>query len=504
MRKTLYKNSLSGIIQLLISSLLTFIAIPIFIRYLGIELYGLFSVISIIGNLNIFINLGLNTTLIKYVSEQGKNNESNLDIIITLILTSIGLVPATIITMFFNRFILLNILNVPLDYFDIAKSLYLYLLISNLFMFLGQTFASVIDSQQRIVVTNILQLIYNLMYWGLMLLALITGHTLNIIGFVIFLSSVIWFILIVISFFKIWGRFKFENFKANFLRVSKKQIKYGFQIYTSGLVSFFYEPLTKILISNFLGIKEVGFFDIALKVRNQFQSVIGKIYYPLFPYLAKTVDFNKLRMIVHDLEQKAFFILPSFLVSIIFCSSSFVNIWIGKDSELISFGVIIVLCSFIVGSFTVIPFYQYLLTKKPYVTIILQAINVVVNALTFLLTYRYLGFYSIFLAYAVAILFSFSISLFYQYKIFNSLIFDSIAQLLKIIFEFIICFISGYVCTLFFNDNLLELIFIPITVTLISILSIRYLNLFKKEDMKRYLGERTSFYNIGLKIFIRK
>ncbi|MCX6164390.1 MAG: oligosaccharide flippase family protein, partial [Ignavibacteriae bacterium] len=345
MRKTLYKNSISGIIQLIISSLLTFIAIPLFIKHLGIELYGLFSVISIIGNLNIFINLGLNTTLMKFVSEQGKNNESNLDIIVTLIVTCIALVPMTILTIYFNRFILLNILNVPNGFFDIAKSLYLCLLISNFFMFLGQTFGSVIDSQQRIVITNVLQLIYNLMYWGFMLIALFAGYSLDVIGVAILLSSILWFILIVISFFKVWGKIEILNFKANFKRISKKQIKYGFQIYASGLVSFFYEPLTKILISNFLGVKEVGFFDIALKVRNQFQGVVNKIYYPLFPYLAKTVDFNKLRLIVHDLEQKVFFVLPPILVSVIFCSSPFVNIWIGKDSELISFGVIIVLCS---------------------------------------------------------------------------------------------------------------------------------------------------------------
>jgi O-antigen/teichoic acid export membrane protein len=503
MRKTLYKNSISGIIQLIISSLLTLITIPAFIKYLGIELYGLFSVISIIGNLNIFINLGLNTTLIKFVSEQGKNNESNLDIVITLILTSITLIPLTILILYFNRFILLNILNVPNNFFDIAKILYFCLVISNFFMFLGQTFGSVIDSQQRIIITNLLQLIYNFMYWGFMLLALITGHSLDVIGFGLLLSSIIWFILIVILFFKIWGRIEIVNFKTNFLKISRKQIKYGFQIYASGLVSFFYEPLTKILISNFLGIKEVGFFDIALKLRNQFQSVIGKIFYPLLPYLAKISDFNRLRLIVHDIEQKTFFLLPPFLTSVIFCSSPFINIWIGKDSELISFGVIFILCSFMVGSFTVIPFYQFLLTKRPYVTIVLQIVNVVVNALCFLLTYRYLGFYSIFLAYAIAILFSFTFSLFYQHKILDSLIFDSFTQLIKTVSFFIICFFGCYLSTFFIYDNLIKLLIIPITLVFISILSIRYLKLFKKEDMQRYIGENTGLYKFGLKIFIR-
>jgi len=40
----------------------------------------------------------------------------------------------------------------------------------------------------------------------------------------------------------------------------------------SEMVAFFIEPLTKILISHFIGIREVGFFDIALKVKAQFQG----------------------------------------------------------------------------------------------------------------------------------------------------------------------------------------------------------------------------------------
>ncbi|MCX6164365.1 MAG: hypothetical protein NTU73_05810, partial [Ignavibacteriae bacterium] len=143
------------------------------------------------------------------------------------------------------------------------------------------------------------------------------------------------------------------------------------------------------------------------------------------------------------------------------------------------------------------------LTKKPYVTIILQAINVVINAVVFLLTYRYLGFYSIFLAYAVAILFSFSISLFFQYRILNSLIFDSLTQLLKIIFIFIICCLTGYVGTLFIYDNLLKLIIIPVFIFLGSYSLLWYLKLLKKEDIQRYLQENTGLYNLSLKLLVR-
>ncbi len=69
MKKTLVKNSIYSVIQVLINIIVLFIAVPVFIKYLSTELYGLFSVVSIIGNLNVFVNLGLNNALIKFVAE---------------------------------------------------------------------------------------------------------------------------------------------------------------------------------------------------------------------------------------------------------------------------------------------------------------------------------------------------------------------------------------------------------------------------------------------------
>ena len=189
----------------------------------------------------------------------------------------------------------------------------------------------------------------------------------------------------------------------------------------------------------------------------------------------------------------------------ILCSAPFTKIWMRQNSSnIIIDGIIIITSAYLIASFTIIPFYMYLMIKKASITIYIQITNVITNIVVILLIYHLFGFYSVYIASSFAITSSFVLSLYYQKKYLNSLIFDSLNQLLKVIFEFIICFIPGYICTLFINDNLLKLILIPIIVTLISILSIRYLKLLKKEDLQRYLGETTSFYNVGLKILIRK
>ena len=503
MRKVLYKNSISGIIQLIASSVLTFVSITIFIKYLGSELYGLFAIISIIGNINVFTNLGLNTTLVKFISEQGKTNESDLDIVVTILITCTILIPITIIAGFFYKQILFNILNVPNEYFDIAKSLFFCLLIGNFFTFLGQTFISVLDSQQKIVLTNSLQFLYNTLYWGSMLILIIIGYSIDKIGIGILGAALTWFILLIFSYHKIWGKLELKGFQANFIRISKKQIKYGMQIYASGLISLLYEPLTKIFISKFFSITDVGFFDIILKLRNQLSGLIYKAYYPLYPLLAQTKDISKSRAIVHDLEQKVFFIMPPVFISVIFCTRSFINLWIGPDSDLIISGTVIIICSYLLGSFTVIPLYQYLISKKAYITILIQSTNVLINVIVFLLTYNKLGFYSIFIAYSCAIVASFFVCLYYQNKHLKSLIFDSVIQIMKLFVIFIICFFVGYLLNNLIKNNVVIIICIPLSLIIVTLLLYRLLSIFNYNDISRYVNNKSKIFIVFSKLLIK-
>ena len=80
-KKVLINNSISGVCQLVITALLTFFSIPVFIHKLGTDLYGVFALVSVIGNLNLFTNLGLDVSLTKFIAEQGKSTESDKDIL---------------------------------------------------------------------------------------------------------------------------------------------------------------------------------------------------------------------------------------------------------------------------------------------------------------------------------------------------------------------------------------------------------------------------------------
>jgi len=490
LRKKIVSNSLSGVFQAIVNVILVFTVVPIFISKLGIEEYGLFSLIIIVGNLNVFTNLGLSTTLLKFISEQGKIKESNYDLVVAVFIVILFLVPILLAGIIFNKFILINILGVPTHNFQNSKILYLFLMGANFFLVLGQIFKAVLDGLQRIVLTNFLQILYNIIYWILILFVLLLGYHLPQIGMVAFLSAFIWFILIVFYTLNFWGTIKLDGLKNNFRRVIKKQISYAIKIYATGLISFFSEPLMKIIISNFIGISDVGFYDIALRFRNQLLALLNKLYYPLLPVIAGMKNIEKIKLYVDDIEKKALnFIIPLIIV-ISYTTIPFVKLWIGKNVDIISFSIIALVSAYLIFSITVVPNYQFLITKGyPQKTIILKSINVFTNIVLTVMLFNWLEYYSVIFGNVMGVLSSFLLSQYYQKKYLDSFIFDNWKQVSKLLVLAVVNLGLAYLLNLILISNWAKLIIIPIILSLSNLLLFRHLKLFTKEDIFRYLSK---------------
>ncbi len=495
----LYKSSLTGIIQLIIATLLTLFAIRVFVSYLGYERYGVFSIITIIGNLNIFTNLGLNTALIRFISEQGNNKESGYDILVAISILICILTPFTIVLYLLSSVILINFFNIPTHLYSESVELYNFMLIANYLVLIGQLFTSVIDALQKIYITNLLQILYNFLYWGGIFLTILLGFSLPSIGFSITIASLLWFIISVLTFKKLWGKIVYSGLINNFFRILKKQLSYSIKIYISSVINFFYEPLTKIIISKLFGVKEVGYFDIALKIRTQLWSLIGKALYPLLPLIASLKDEKQIGFIVNDIEQKLFYVVLPIISIMLICTYSFVNIWLGSEVFIITISIIIVVCSYIIGSSTVIPNYYYLMTRQVNKTIILQFSNAVVNIIFIFGLYSYIGYYSILIGFSSAIFTSFILSLYYQNKFLKGFIFKNFKQLFKYIFILILVTGIGYIPNLISDNDILKIIIAPAIIILSTILFYRIFKIFTYEDIERYFEK-----NERIKLILKK
>ncbi|SHE35572.1 Membrane protein involved in the export of O-antigen and teichoic acid [Bacteroides luti] len=499
-KRNLIANSLSGVIQLVITAILTFICIPIFIQNLGTELYGVFAIVSIIGNLNIFANLGLNSALIKYLSEQGKCNESNNDIFVSLVIMCTIIIPITVFAFIYREFILINILGIPLKHLVQSNILYSNLLVSNMLLLIGQIFTAALDSMQKIYLTNITQLIYSIIYWGGIIIVVLIGHHLDWVGYAIFIATMCWFFLILILFLKNWGTIKSTNLNETFIATAKKQLSFGVKVYLSGFIGFFNEPLFKILISNSLGLNVVAYFEIGLKIRGQLTGLFSKVLQPLYPYLSSLRDKQRIAFLVKDLTSKMFlFVLPVCAMLIITCKD-IVTLWLRVDIFNYSIFIVGLVVPYLILSPLTLPIYTYLLAKDhPERTIIIQSLSVIVNILIFYLLFSYIGMIAVIISNILSYLASYILGLYYQSKYLNIKYKFKTSYALRILCLLILFIVTGFT-SIFFNNEFTRILYTIIVLSVLVVLIYKRLKLITLDDIKRYFGDNILIINIFNKI----
>ena len=500
----LVKNSLVSVIQLLLTTILTFIGVPIFIGKLGMELYGIWALVSVVGNLNVLTNLGLNNALIVFIARQGKSKESDQDIVVTQILV-IGIIAVfTSLALFFNEFIIISILSVPAEYAAESTILLNFLILSNGILLFGQTFTSIIDASQKMYITNSLQFVYSFIYWVSQIVVLSFGGGLYEVGLTAFLAALIWFLIVFIVTKRMWGAYNLDGIGINFLIIAKKQLAYGSKMYISGLTGFLFEPLSKILLSKYIGVNSVAFFEIGLKIKAVVNGLLTKALSPLFPFIAKANDNSNLHEKLNDLSLKIKLLAIPISLAIIFMMKIMLKLWLGDDNldEIYVF-VVTMSVSMILLSPSVLPIYHYLSSKNmAEKTIWIQLSGVCVNLIVFFSTYKIIGLYAILVSNTLAIITSNLLCTYYRGKYLNFSFIKEKTYFYKIGIMIIIvllpCLLIKYYLPLSIWD-------IPIFIALISfgfVFSVRYLKLLNAKDIDRYFGSINEVKRLLTKTFI--
>lgn len=445
-------NSASGFVQFVLTAVLIFLCIPIFINKLGEVSFGVFSTVAVVGNLTLFANLSLDSALVKFLAEQGKCRESNYDIVVSFSIISSILLPLTFLAYVFREFIIIRILNIPDLYLSDTSVLMGCFLVSNALLLLGRIITSILDSQHKVYLTNIAMFIYNAIYWGGIIAVISLGYGLKEIGIAVTLASIIWFVLITIMAFKEWGSLDITGFRENSRRIVKKQLTYTSKIYVGSLLGMLSEPLTKILIANLAGgVVMVGAYEIGLRVRSQILALFNKAIYPLYPIIAHMQNKVKVANIVNKVTYGLYFLVLPVIILISFGAEPFLKLWIGNEATNRStiLAVILLTNTALLSILVATPIYYYIRAKNHAgKEIYIQGLNVIVNLLIIFLFHRSLGFYSVLLGNTLALSASFSLCVYYQYKYLNFKLFPSV----KGVGKFILYAISMLVIALLVNS----------------------------------------------------
>ena len=504
MRKLTVINSLTGGVQVVIGALISLATVPLFIHKMGSELYGVFSLIVVVNSLSVFTSFGFNYSLIKYLSEQGKTVESDYDILTAFIVLSVVLLPIAALGILWNDAILSSVLHISANHLGAdTRWLFNFYVLAIVFLVLAQIPSAVLDSQQKVYVTNTSQVFYNLISRAAILVSISLSTSLVWIGVVYFLSTLIWFLVLAVLAYRSWGFFTADHYLRNFTRVAKKHFSYGSRIYLTGAISFFYEPITKILISRYIGLSEVGFFDIGLKVRSLVWSVPERLLYPMLPLIANADTKAKARAMVHDVSQKLFFFVVPAGVTFAFVARPIIALWIGNNVDIISFTTILIVLGYLIV-LPALPVYQFLTVKDhPGMTTLIQASNASITIVLFYCLVPPLGYIGAVYAYSIAVASSFGFCLYFQHRFLDSLMFDSVSQILKVAVIAAAIFLIDEVLCSRIDGMLLQALSVISINLVVSALLARFVRLVSSSDIKRYTGQFRSLERALCKILVR-
>jgi O-antigen/teichoic acid export membrane protein len=489
MRRVTVLNSVSGVLQIIVNIGILMLTVPVFIDALGFEAYGLFALITALGGLGIFTGFGFNASLIKHLSEQTDREESNYDIVTTLIILGGSSVIVAALLLIWSDEILLHVLNIaPETITPAVRSLYTACVVANVFQMAGQVPTAVLDAAQRTYLSNAIQLGVGLTMRGLMLLSLLMAPDLATLGWILLGCSAAGTMVLGRFAITVWGPVSFPDLRHRFRGVARKHFHYGRNVYATAIMGYLYEPMTKILIGHQLGLREVGMFDIAFRIKGVIWMVVEKMLYPILPIIAAHRDRRESRGLIEEVQRTLLVMLTPVFVAMPFVSSPAIRVWLGSSEVSVVVSVVVIVNCYLLA-LPFIPLYHFLTVKGfPHKTLVVQTTNAVVNAVVFFLLVPSVGYYGAVASYCAAILTSTCVLIHYQRTILDGSIFLPTTQAvplarlgmgLAVVDGILIWAIPG-------NWTLLVSLFVAHAAA--TLVLYRSLHLFSVADVERYFG----------------
>ncbi len=334
--KLIAKSSLFVFIGIVLSKILTYIYRVVIARYFGPEVYGLFSLATmILTGLVAFATLGLYEGLLRFVSfYRGKKDNNKIRYVLRL----------SIFTLLFSSILFGTLLFLFSDIISLSlfhdQNLIIFLKIFSfivpIYVFL-YVFLAIIQAFEKInVYTFLLDFLENFLKLILIIFFIFLGLKNNAVIFSYFLGAII---VLMISFIyckkkipEVFGKYDLkEKFKKE---VRKKLFSYSWPLVFSTLSYVIFSYIDSLTIGYFKGVSDVGFYNAAVPLAALLIFAPTLFMRLFFPLVTKEFSRNNSFMINElskQVEKWIFIVnLPVLLLMVIF-PGTFLNLLFGAE-----------------------------------------------------------------------------------------------------------------------------------------------------------------------------
>ena len=306
------------------------ITFPYLVRVLGSEKYGLVMwAWSIINFFILFVNFGFGLSVTKYIAIHKNNKEKISEIISTTLLAKIILFILSLLV-FISLIYLL-----PKMQENRILFMYTFLFVFGEMLMPLWYFQGIEEMKYTAIITAFIKIFFTILVF-----LVIKKESDFIIVPLLYASSSILSALFAyyIIYIQHEIRFKKTTFsKALFF------IKDSVALFMSSSISVIKDSLTILFVEHFLGLSAVAFFDIAQKYVNILITPFHIISSVLYPFMAKTKNFNVLKQTIAYTTLVAII----FIVISYFFDSNIVQLIYGKNNNQIRELLNILVCSII-------------------------------------------------------------------------------------------------------------------------------------------------------------
>ncbi len=336
----LNKNLSSGVIYSGLSSLISLIAFPIYLKYLGMEIYGLWATVSVILEFSVVGQLRIETAITKYVAQEYRDR--NFKAITEYISTSFYILFATFLLVLMGlalfRYQIASLINLKESFMHDGIRLIFWVGILSGFSFFVNVLRGAVVGIGRMDIANYILLLSSVLrvIMTIYLQKVGLGVWSQYFGWLLYyiLASVIWVMILRYGFkIKVFNPFGFRMDKL------RRLVKLGGTLLLATVAHMFVIPFNKIIIARYIGLSAVTFYQIAYQLINAVRGLFVLSLEAIIPKASelykKTVESVRSVLSVHKKGMIFVFLwaFPLFL-SLFLLANPILRLWLGKSFDM--------------------------------------------------------------------------------------------------------------------------------------------------------------------------
>lgn len=342
--KIIARNSIFNTGAFFVRFLVVFAITPYTINKLGTTLFGVWVLIAVITSYAQLSDFGVGRTVIKYVSEldgtrdfEGMNEVINTAMAIYIILGSI----AGIILLLFSSFFVSVVFDIPPELYDVALFVYVGVVLIFVMNLIFSVVTSLLNGLQRMDVTSSVSSVSALCSAVGVFIVLELDYGLR--GLV--LKNGLVSLLTIVT--NVWLAKKvLPSMRINPLRASRARFtaifSFSANVQVGYIVRLLLDPLNKILLSHYLALNYVVFYEVAMRVINLTVAFLRRLVTPIFPagsqLYAREGSAGVVALYLKSMRYLVVIAVPVFSM-LMLVSHPFIRVWLGQGYNISSLSI---------------------------------------------------------------------------------------------------------------------------------------------------------------------